>query len=243
MPLVSVRHLSKSYGSSLVLDSLSLDIEKSSVVAVLGRSGSGKSTLLRCVGGLEVFQSGQVSCDTQELKAHQAADKSYFRNIGVVFQHFNLFPHLTALSNVTIALRKVQKLSKQVVEERGRRALETVGLWDKAHAYPARLSGGQQQRVAIARALALEPKILLLDEVTSALDPELVEEVIGVLRSLAERGHTMLLVTHDIRFAQTVADQIVFMHQGKIHEQGPAREIIRQPRTDELAQFLGIKQN
>jgi polar amino acid transport system ATP-binding protein len=225
----------------LVLDGLSLDIEKSSVVAILGRSGSGKSTLLRCIGGLEVFQSGQVKCDTQELKANQAADKSYFRNIGVVFQHFNLFPHLTALSNVTIALRKVQKLAKEVVDERGRRALETVGLWDKADAYPARLSGGQQQRVAIARALALEPKILLLDEVTSALDPELVEEVIGVLRSLAERGHTMLLVTHDIRFAQTVADQIVFMHQGKIHEQGNAREIIRQPRTDELAQFLGIK--
>jgi polar amino acid transport system ATP-binding protein len=243
MPLVSVRQLSKSYGKNTVIDGLDLDIEKSSVVAVMGRSGSGKSTLLRCIGGLEIFQSGQLTCGDQELKAHQAADKGYFRNIGVVFQHFNLFPHLTALSNVTIALRKVQGLSKNVVMERGRAALETVGLWEKADAYPARLSGGQQQRVAIARALALEPKILLLDEVTSALDPELVEEVIGVLRSLAERGHTMLLVTHDIRFAETVADHIVFMHKGKIHEQGAAREIIRQPKTDELAQFLGLKQN
>ena len=230
MPLVSVRQLSKSYGKNTVINGLDLDIEESSVVAVMGRSGSGKSTLLRCIGGLEIFQSGQLTT-------------GYFRNIGIVFQHFNLFPHLTALSNVTIALRKVQGLSKNVVMERGRAALETVGLWEKADAYPARLSGGQQQRVAIARALALEPKILLLDEVTSALDPELVEEVIGVLRSLAERGHTMLLVTHDIRFAETVADHIVFMHKGKIHEQGNAREIIRQPKTDELAQFLGFKQN
>jgi len=240
MPIVSVRQLSKSYGENTVIDHLDLDIDQSSVVAVLGRSGSGKSTLLRCIGGLEVFQTGQVACGDQVLLPMQAADQSYFRNIGIVFQHFNLFPHLTALSNVTIALRKVQRLDKELVAKRGRKALETVGLWEKASAYPARLSGGQQQRVAIARALALEPKILLLDEVTSALDPELVEEVIGVLRSLAERGDTMLLVTHDIRFAQTVADHVVFMHKGKIHEQGKAHEVIRQPKTDEFAQFLGI---
>lgn len=240
MPLVSVRQLSKSYGANKVIDGLEMDIQEGSVVAVLGRSGSGKSTLLRCIGGLEVFEAGQLTCGDRALKAHQSADQGYFSNIGIVFQHFNLFPHLTALSNVTIALRKVQRLSADVVAERGRVALETVGLWEKKDAYPARLSGGQQQRVAIARALALEPKILLLDEVTSALDPELVEEVVGVLRALAKRGHTMLLVTHDIRFAQTVADHIVFMHKGKIHEQGPAHELIRQPRTDELAQFLGM---
>lgn len=240
MPLVSVRQLSKSYGANKVIDGLEMDIQEGSVVAVLGRSGSGKSTLLRCIGGLEEFEAGQLTCGDRALKANQSADQGYFSNIGIVFQHFNLFPHLTALSNVTIALRKVQRLSADVVAERGRMALEIVGLWEKKDAYPARLSGGQQQRVAIARALALQPKILLLDEVTSALDPELVEEVVGVLRSLAKRGHTMLLVTHDIRFAQTVADHIVFMHKGKIHEQGPAHELIRQPRTDELAQFLGM---
>jgi polar amino acid transport system ATP-binding protein len=239
MALVSVRNLSKRYGQLPVLDGLSTEIAAGEVVAIVGRSGSGKSTLLRCIGGLEVFQAGDVKCGEAALAAGQVAGKDYFRNVGIVFQHFNLFPHLTVFSNVTIALRQVQKLEKSVANERATEALRTVGLLEKSAAYPARLSGGQQQRVAIARALALKPKIMLLDEVTSALDPELVDEVTTVLRGLAEQGNTMLIVTHDIQFAASVADRIVFMHAGRIHEEGTSSDLLSRPQTEEFIRFLG----
>ncbi|MEQ1954641.1 amino acid ABC transporter ATP-binding protein [Mesorhizobium sp. CN2-181] len=241
MALVSVRNLSKQYGQLPVLDGMSTEIAAGEVVAIVGRSGSGKSTLLRCVGGLEVFQAGEVMCGDAALTAGQVAGKDYFRNVGIVFQQFNLFPHLTVFSNVTIALRQVQKLKKPVAAERATQALRTVGLLEKSDVYPARLSGGQQQRVAIARALALKPKIMLLDEVTSALDPELVEEVTNVLRGLAEQGNTMLIVTHDIQFAASVADRIVFMHAGRIHEEVKPTDLLSRPQTEELVRFLGRK--
>jgi polar amino acid transport system ATP-binding protein len=225
----------KRFGNSTVLKDLSLELMPGEVVAILGRSGSGKSTLLRCLAGLESIDGGEIELLGRRIDRPRQLQGQ----VGFVFQHFNLFPHLTALGNITVALRWVRKLDRHAADERGRAALADVGLADKANERPARLSGGQQQRVAIARSIVMEPKLMLFDEATSALDRELVAEVLAVIRNLAERGMTMLIVTHELHFAQGVADRILFLDAGAIAEEGAAEKILRQPKTRALQQFLG----
>ncbi len=230
----------KSYGSLPVLRGINLEIEKGQVVALIGRSGSGKSTALRCVDRLETVNSGDIwVCD------HRVSDpdinlRALRQDVGIVFQSYNLFPHLTVEQNITLALRWVKKMTRPAAREIAETVLRQVGLAEKLDSYPEQLSGGQQQRVAIARSLAMKPKVMLFDEVTSALDPELTGEVLKVIEDLARNGMTMLLVTHEMDFAQRVADKIVFMHQGQICEQGsPA--ILTCPQTPELCSFVGAR--
>jgi polar amino acid transport system ATP-binding protein len=213
-------------------------VARQEVVCVIGPSGSGKSTLLRCINRLEEPTSGSVVVDGIEV-TDPGVDLDRVRTkMGMVFQQFNLFPHKTALGNVSLALETVLKLDKGAAAERSQRQLARVGLADKADAYPSRLSGGQQQRVAIARALAMEPHVMLFDEVTSALDPELVGEVLAVMRDLAEAGMTMVVVTHEMGFAAEVADRVVFMDNGVIVEQGPPAEVLRAPKEERTKSFL-----
>jgi polar amino acid transport system ATP-binding protein len=213
-------------------------VKKGEIVAIIGRSGSGKSTLLRCVNALEPVQGGLIEVDGIEVTAASADHNALRARVGMVFQSFNLFPHLNVERNIMLALKLVRKTPKPEAQDIAVRMLEKVGLADKRLAYPDELSGGQQQRVAIARSLAMEPTLMLFDEITSALDPELVGDVLRVLEGLARDGMTMMLVTHEMNFARNVANRVVFMHEGRIHEDGPARETLTEPKTDELKSFL-----
>ncbi|WP_323374436.1 amino acid ABC transporter ATP-binding protein [Brachybacterium sp. NBEC-018] len=237
-PLISVRGVSKHFGDFIALNDVDLDVRRGEVVAVIGASGSGKSTLCRCINRLETITSGEIRIDG-ELLPEEGRELTRLRSdVGMVFQSFNLFPHLRAIDNITLGPRKVRGASKAEAEQRARELLERVGLADKAHSLPAELSGGQQQRVAIARALAMDPKALLFDEPTSALDPEVINEVLDVMGSLAERGMTMLVVTHEMGFARHVCDRVVFMDRGEIVEEGEPEQFFTAPRTKRARDFL-----
>ena len=237
--IVDISGLRKRYGSNEVLKGIDLKVKTGEVVAIIGKSGSGKSTLLRCINGLEEFQQGTLTVDAQPLKhKDMKAMRALRQRVGMIFQNFNLFPHLTVGRNILLAPGLVKALQGAAAEKRARELLERVGLAEKFDAYPDQLSGGQQQRVAIARALAMDPAVLLCDEITSALDPELVGEVLRVVERLAEEGMTLMMVTHEMNFARKVADRVVFMHAGLIHEIGPPAELFGSPKTAELKQFL-----
>ena len=239
MSLVEIRDLRKRFGDNEVLKGITLDVAPGEVVAIIGKSGSGKSTLLRCINGLESFEAGSLAVEGQALKHGDAAAMRALRQrVGMIFQSFNLFPHLSAGRNVMPAPTLVKQHDKAQAEAQARRLLERVGLGEKFDAMPDQLSGGQQQRVAIARALAMEPAVLLCDEITSALDPELVGEVLRVVETLADEGMTLLMVTHEMGFARKVSDRVVFMHQGRVHEVGPPDQLFGDPQTPELRQFL-----
>jgi len=238
-PLLDVRGLVKRFGTTEVLRGIDLSVRAQELVFVIGPSGSGKSTLLRCCNRLEEPSDGRVVVAGTDITDPRVDINAMRRRIGMVFQSFNLYPHMTARGNVMLALRKVTRLSRAEARERAEAALERVGLADKAASYPAALSGGQQQRVAIARALALEPELMLFDEPTSALDPELVGSVLAVMRELQESGMTMLVVSHEMRFAEEAADRVVFMDAGLIVEEGPPSAIFRSPSHERTRAFLG----
>jgi len=238
MPLIRVEELHKSYGETEVLKGVSFSVKEGEVVAIIGRSGSGKSTLLRVLNGLESFQDGLVYIDGARIHGLKSELIPLRLKVGMVFQQFNLFPHLTAGENVMLAPQVVKKTDKKECRHLAEEMLERVGLADKFNSFPDQLSGGQQQRVAIARALAMKPKVLLCDEITSALDPELVDEVLTVVQKLASEGMTLIMVTHEMRFARDVGDTPVFMHQGLVHEMGAPRELFANPQTAELASFV-----
>ena len=239
MSLLNVTALHKYYGDNHVLKGIDLAVEEGEVVAIIGRSGSGKSTFLRTLNGLESIDDGVIEVDGEYLDAARADLRSLRQKVGMVFQQFNLFPHLTVGENVMLAPQVVKKIPRAEAEQVARQMLERVGLAEKFDAYPERLSGGQQQRVAIARALAMSPRVLLCDEITSALDPELVNEVLAVVKQLASEGMTLIMVTHEMRFAREVGDKLVFMHQGKVHEVGAPRTLFAEPQTAELRNFIG----
>lgn len=237
-PILKITALHKSFGDNEVLKGIDLSVNKGQLVFMIGPSGSGKSTLLRCCNRLEEPSAGTILVDGEDLTA-PAADLNRIRqNIGMVFQHFNLYRHMSVLDNVTLALRKVQKLSKEQANERGLDALKRVGLLDKSKAFPDQLSGGQQQRVGIARSLALRPKVVLFDEPTSALDPELVGDVLKVMRELKDDGMTMVVVSHEMGFARAAADHVVFMDAGLIVEQGMPQQIFGAPTQPRTQAFL-----
>ncbi len=241
MGLIEIRGLSKRYGNNIVLDNVDLDIEKGDVVAIIGPSGTGKSTLLRCINLLEKPESGTITINGKhfDLTTKSSKEKLQLRqHTEMVFQQFNLFKQRTALNNVIEGLRIVKKLSKKEAEELAINQLEKVGMGDKLNHYPRHLSGGQQQRVAIARALAMKPELLLLDEPTSALDPELVNEVLLTVRQAAQEGNTILLVTHEMNFVKNVAKRVIFLENGKIVEDGTAKEIFERPKSQRLKEFL-----
>jgi polar amino acid transport system ATP-binding protein len=240
MALIAVTEVKKRFGSNEVLKGINLDVQPGEVVAIIGKSGSGKSTLLRCINGLETIDEGSITVAGAQLLPDDVHLKALRLKVGMIFQQFNLFPHLTAGRNVMLSQSVVKKVPKAEAEAMARRQLERVGLSDKFDAYPHELSGGQQQRVAIARALAMQPIALLCDEITSALDPELVAEVLNVVRELAAEGMTLMMVTHEMNFAREVASRVVFMHQGRVHQIGPAKELFANPETPELRQFLGV---
>ena len=239
MSLVKLDQVHKYYGDFHVLKGIDLNIKAGEVVSIIGRSGSGKSTLLRCINGLEEYQEGGISVDDKEVTSDDIQVRRLALSVGMIFQSFNLFPHLTVGENIMLAPTIVLKKTKAEAEKTARAMLEKVGLGDKCDRYPEKLSGGQQQRVAIARALAMNPKVLLCDEITSALDPELVGEVLKVLEQLAAEGMTLILVTHEMNFARDVGDRVVFMHQGKVWEQGNSKKLLSEPETEELKQFIG----
>jgi polar amino acid transport system ATP-binding protein len=237
--MISIQDLHKSFEDLEVLKGVDLEISKGEVVVILGPSGSGKSTLLRCVNRLEESTAGKIFIEGVEVTSNKTDINKVREKVGMVFQSFNLFPHLTALGNVMLAQRKVLDRSKHEAERIAREQLEAVGLSDKPDAFPIQLSGGQQQRVAIARALAMEPHVMLFDEVTSALDPELVREVLEVMKSLAKAGMTMMVVTHEMGFARDVADRVIFMDEGVIQEQGTPEEVFDNPQNERTKDFLG----
>ena len=238
-PIVRIAGLRKSFGTNEVLKGIDLEVARGEVIAIIGKSGSGKSTLLRCINGLEVFQQGALAVDDRPLLYESAAAMRALRQrVGMIFQQFNLFPHLSVGRNIMLAPMQVKKKSSSECAEHARALLARVGLAEKFDAMPEQLSGGQQQRVAIARALAMEPAVLLCDEITSALDPELVGEVLRVVETLANEGMTLLMVTHEMNFARKVADRVIFMHQGRVHEVAPPADIFGRPQTPELRQFL-----
>ncbi|VXB92885.1 amino acid ABC transporter ATP-binding protein [Pseudomonas sp. 8O] len=239
MSLLNVTALHKYYGDNHVLKGIDLKVEEGEVVAIIGRSGSGKSTFLRTLNGLESINDGVIEVDGEYIDAARADLRSLRQKVGMVFQQFNLFPHLTVGENVMLAPQVVKKTSRAEAEKIARQMLERVGLAEKFDAYPERLSGGQQQRVAIARALAMSPKVLLCDEITSALDPELVNEVLAVVKQLASEGMTLIMVTHEMRFAREVGNKLVFMHHGKVHEIGDPKALFAAPQTEELRNFIG----
>ena len=236
--VLSIRGLVKSYGERTVLAGVDLDVAEHQVVVLIGASGSGKSTLLRCVDLLEDIDDGQIFLDGEDISDPRIDADAARRAMGMVFQAFNLFPHMTVLDNVTLASRVVHGRSRRDAEERGRELLTRVGLGEKAGAYPDKLSGGQQQRVAIARALAHDPRLLLLDEITSALDPELVGEVLDLVGGLADSGRTIVMATHEIGFARQVADTVCFLDGGRILESGSPEEVLGDPREERTRQFL-----
>ena len=238
MPLITINQMQKYYGDNHVLKGVDLDIDMGEVISIIGRSGSGKSTLLRCINGLEGYQDGSIKLGGMTITDRDSQAREISRSIGMVFQNFNLFPHMTALENVMLAPRRVLKKSAAECRELAQRMLEKVGLGDRLDYYPSSLSGGQQQRVAIARALAMSPKVLLCDEITSALDPELVGEVLNTIRQLAQEKRTMVIVTHEMSFARDVADRAIFMDQGRIVEQGVAKALFADPQQPRTRQFL-----
>ena len=237
-PLLRLEGVRKSFGDNLVLDGIDLEVQTGEVLVVIGPSGSGKSTLLRCVNLLEPIQAGRIFFDDQEITRDGVDVSAVRQRIGIVFQQFNLFPHLTVIDNLTLAARRIRKLARAEAERRARELLDVVGLPEKAGQHPHQLSGGQQQRVAIARALMMSPKVVLFDEVTSALDPELVGEVLVVMRDLARDGMTMIVVTHEMHFARDVGDRVVFMDEGQIVEEGLPADILDRPRKERTQRFL-----
>jgi ABC-type polar amino acid transport system ATPase subunit len=236
--MVRLEDVTKSFGDLVVLDGIDLEVATGEVLVVIGRSGSGKSTLLRCVNLLEPIDSGRIYLEGEEITAKRADVSAVRQRIGIVFQQFNLFPHLRAIDNVTLAARRVKHVKRKEAEARAHELLARVGLDDKARQYPHQLSGGQQQRVAIARALMMNPHVMLFDEVTSALDPELVGEVLVVMRDLAQSGMTMLVVTHEMQFAREVGDRVIFMDDGKIVEEGVPTDVLDKPREERTKRFL-----
>jgi polar amino acid transport system ATP-binding protein len=236
--LISFEHVFKSYGSHQVLIDVSERIEPGEKVVIIGASGSGKTTLIRCINGLTAVDQGQVFVEDVAVHSASTSLSAIRRKVGFVFQHFNLFPHMTALQNITFAPTELKLMPRVEAERVGMQLLERVGMADRAGAVPGQLSGGQKQRVAIARALAMDPELLLFDEPTSALDPELVGEVLGVIRGLAEEGRTMLLVTHELGFAYHVATRVIFLADGTIHEQGTPDEVLKHPRRERTQVFL-----
>jgi polar amino acid transport system ATP-binding protein len=236
--MIALRDVRKSFGDNLVLDGISLDVARGEVVCVIGPSGSGKSTLLRCINGLESYDDGEITVDGQRVDRDVRHIVAIREKVAMVFQRFNLFPHRTALENVIEGPLFVKREPRAVAVERARALLVRVGLAGKENDYPHRLSGGQQQRVAIARALAMQPHAILFDEPTSALDPELVGEVLAVMRLLAQEGMTMIVVTHEMSFAREVADRVIFIDGGRIVEQGPAREVLSAPQHERTRDFL-----
>jgi polar amino acid transport system ATP-binding protein len=235
---VQIEGVSKWFGDLQVLDKVSLDVPEHNVVCLIGASGSGKSTLLRCLNLLEHVEEGEITVDGQRLTHDKVNVNELRKKIGIVFQAYNLFPHMTVLQNVMLAPRKALGLSRSEAEQRARPLLRRIGLEAKADEYPDRLSGGQQQRVAIVRALAMQPKLMLLDEITSALDPQLVSDVLQLVRELAESGMTMILATHEMGFAREVSHKVCFLDGGKILEEGPPEQIFSDPREPRTRQFL-----
>ena len=245
-PILKIENLHKKFKEIEVLKGVDLELAPGDVVSIIGSSGSGKTTLLRCVNMLEDFHEGRILIDNEEIgyegpqrRPRKESEIARQRAMtGMVFQQFNLFPHMSALRNVTLGLTKVKKLPAEEANAIARKWLARVGLGDRGEHFPGQLSGGQQQRVAIARAVAMNPKVMLFDEVTSALDPELVNEVLNVIKDLTQDGMTMLLVTHEMKFAFEVSDRVVFMNQGRIEEEGPPEELFRRPKSQRLAEFL-----
>lgn len=235
---VKINAAEKKFGNHVVLNKIDFEVKPGEVAVLIGPSGAGKSTLLRCINGLELLTSGEVIIDGERLEYKEKSLNKIREHVGMVFQQFNLFPHLTALENVALAPQVVSKKSKQEAEARAVGLLEHVGLGDKINSYPSSLSGGQQQRVAIARALAMDPKLMLFDEPTSALDPELVGEVLQTMRQLADEGMTMVVVTHEMRFARQVADKVVLLADGVIAEQGTPEEVLDNPTSERGKAFL-----
>ncbi|RUL48786.1 amino acid ABC transporter ATP-binding protein [Lysinibacillus antri] len=236
--MIKLKSLSKSFGKLKVLKDISLEIKKSEVVVLIGASGSGKSTLLRCMNFLEILDEGTISINDEIIDIQKTNLNHVRENMGMVFQHFNLFPHLSVLQNVIEAPIQVKKQSKEEATKKAMELLTRVGLVDKANYYPEQLSGGQKQRVAIARALAMNPSVMLFDEPTSALDPELVGEVLETMKNLAREGMTMVIVTHEMGFAREVADRVIMLADGKIIEEGPPAEIFKTPKEERTVRFL-----
>ena len=241
MSLIAITEVKKRFGDNEVLKGISIDVAPGEVVAIIGKSGSGKSTLLRCINGLETIDEGSIVVAGAQFLPDEVHLKALRLKVGMIFQQFNLFPHLTAGGNDMLSQMVVKKTPKKDAEAVARKMLDRVGLAHKFDALPDELSGGQQQRVAIARALAMQPLALLCDEITSALDPELVAEVLAVVRELAAEGMTLVMVTHEMRFARDVCSRVVFMHQGRVHEIGAPEDVFANPRTPELRQFLGVQ--
>lgn len=239
--VLEVKNIQKSYDRQPVLKDISFSIEKGEVLVVLGPSGCGKSTMLRCLNGLEPIQNGAVYLNGENVSENRKNLPAVRQKIGMVFQSYDLFPHMDILKNITLAPQKVQHRKKEDVENEARDLLKRIGLEDKEHAYPRQLSGGQKQRVAIVRALLMHPEILLFDEVTASLDPEMVQEVLEVMLELAKAGSTMIIVTHEMGFAKAAADRILFMDQGKIIEEGDPEEFFQQPKTKRAQQFLSLQ--
>jgi ABC-type polar amino acid transport system ATPase subunit len=237
-PVVQLEDVHKSFGDNVVLDGIDLTVNAGQALVIIGPSGSGKSTLLRCVNLLEPVDSGRIFFEGEEITGKGTKVPAVRQRIGIVFQQFNLFPHLRAIDNLTLAARRVGKIPRKEAERRAQELLERVGLSEKAKSYPHQLSGGQQQRIAIARALMMSPHVMLFDEVTSALDPELVGEVLVVMRDLARDGMTMLVVTHEMQFARDVGDQLIFMDEGKIVEQGIPADVLDRPKAERTRRFL-----
>ena len=240
MSLIALEDVRKRFGDNEVLKGVTLRVDPGEVIAIIGKSGSGKSTLLRCINGLEQIDGGAIMVADAQLGDDELRLRALRLKVGMIFQQFNLFPHLTVGRNVMLSPMVAKRVPEREAEDMARAMLTRVGLAHKFDAWPDELSGGQQQRVAIARALAMQPLALLCDEITSALDPELVNEVLAVVRELAADGMTLLMVTHEMRFAREVCDRVVFMHQGRVHEIGPPEQLFTAPATPELRQFLGM---
>ena len=238
--MIKVENLKKQYGDNVVLKDISLYVEKGEAISVIGPSGSGKSTFLRCINGLEELSGGHICVDKFDLADKNLNIDKFREKVGMVFQNFNLFPHLTVLQNITLAPVTLKKVTKPEAIKLGKELLEKVGLLDKADVYPSSLSGGQKQRVAIARALAMKPEALLFDEPTSALDPEMVGEVLKVMKDLAKEGMTMIVVTHEMGFAREVCDKVIFMADGEIVEQGKPEEVFLNPKNERTQNFLKV---
>ncbi|MFC7687533.1 amino acid ABC transporter ATP-binding protein [Ureibacillus sp. GCM10028918] len=242
VPILQVKGLIKEYGEKTVLNGVDLQVEKGKVIAILGPSGCGKSTFLRCLNGLEEVQGGDILLESESLIDKSTNWRNVRQRIGMVFQSYDLFPNLTVMENILLSPLKVQKRPRHEVETQAKELLERVGLADRANDYPRQLSGGQKQRIAIVRALCINPDIMLFDEVTASLDPEMVREVLDVIAQLAEQGMTMLIVTHEMNFARLVADEVIFMDKGKIHERAEAEKFFSDPQTERAQQFLNILQ-
>ena len=240
MAKVEIKNLKKSFGDLHVLKDINLSVEEGEVICIIGPSGSGKSTMLRCINALEEATDGTIIVDGNEITDPKGDINMFRRDIGMVFQQFNLFPNMTVLKNITFAPVSLKILSQEEAEQKGKALLSRVGMLDKADAYPTQLSGGQQQRVAIARALAMNPDVMLFDEPTSALDPEMVGEVLNVMTDLAKEGMTMIIVTHEMGFAREVADRVIFIDEGYIVEQGSPKDVFSNPKNERTANFLNM---